>query len=127
MNRHLYPIEEVILERNIVIFSTHFEDVLFILDGYIIEYKYEQLLISKKFKVVIIFSSSNYLAGTGDGNFDNSLERVKVATGKRLLEDQNCNDELLGRFNYTYELFGENECFTRGKNFAESDMEFPHG
>jgi len=127
MNRHLYPIEEVIPERNIVIFSPHFDDVLFMLGGYINELKNEQLLNTKKFHVVIIFSRSNYLAGTGEGNFDNSLERVKVATGKRLLEDQNCNDELLGRFNYTYELFGENECFTRGKNFAESDMEFPHG
>jgi hypothetical protein len=52
---------------------------------------------------------------------------VKFATGKRLLEDQDCNDELLGRFNYTYELLGENECFTRGKSFADSEMEFPHG
>src|SRR5688500_14942670 len=107
MNRHLYPIEEVILERNIVIFSPHFDDVLIMLGGYINELKSEQLLNTKKFHVVIIFSRSNYLAGTGEGNFDNSLERVKVATGKRLLEDQNCNDELLGRFNYTYELFGD--------------------
>lgn len=127
MARQFYPIEDVIPERNIVIFSPHFDDVLFMLGGYINELKNAQLLNTKKFHIVIIFSRSNYLAGTGEGNFDNSLERIKLATGKRLLEDQDCNDELLGRFNYTYELFGENECFTRGKNFADSEMEFPHG
>lgn len=126
MNK-IYPIEKVINEKNIVIFSPHFDDVLFMLGGYINEMKDAKLLHTKTFHIVIIFSRSNYLAGTGDGNFDNSLDRVKMATGKRLLEDQDCNDELLGRFNYTYELSGENECFTRGKNFADSEMEFPHG
>ncbi|HUQ67594.1 MAG TPA: hypothetical protein VM101_15635 [Flavitalea sp.] len=127
MVNSLYPIKDLIPERNIVIFSPHFDDVLFMLGGYINELKEAQLLETKKFHVVIIFSRSNYLAGTGEGNFDNSLERVKLATGKRLLEDQDCNDELLGQFKYTYELLGENECFTRGKNFADSEMEFPHG
>src|SRR5689334_3029767 len=123
----IYQIQEVITERNIVIFSPHFDDVLFMLGGYINEMKDADLLHTKNFHIGIIFSRSNYLAGTGDGNFDNTLERVKLATGKRLLEDQDCNDELLGRYNYTYELFGEDECFTRGKNFADSEMEFPHG
>ena len=44
-----------------------------------------------------------------------------------MLEDQECIDEILGRFNYRYEIAGENECFTRGKTFADSEMEFPHG
>jgi hypothetical protein len=123
----LYPLKKLIPEKNIVIFSPHFDDVLFMLGGYINELKKIQLLNTKTFHIVIIFSRSNYLAGTGNGNFDNSLDRVKLATGKRLLEDQNCNDELFGRFNYTYELLGENECFTRGKSFADSEMEFPHG
>jgi hypothetical protein len=123
----IYPIKNVITEKNIVIFSPHFDDVLFMLGGYINELKNAQLLNTKTFHIVIIFSRSNYLAGTGDGNFDNSLDRIKLATGKRLLEDQNCNDELFGPFNYTYELLGENECFTRGKSFADSEMEFPHG
>jgi len=127
MTRKLYQVKEVIPERNIIIFSPHFDDVLFMLGGYINELRSAEQLDTKKFHIVIIFSRSNYLAGTGEGNFDNSLERVKLATGKRLLEDQNCNDELLGRFNYTYELLGEDECFTRGKSFAESEMEFPHG
>jgi hypothetical protein len=123
----LYSINKVIPENNIVIFSPHFDDVLFMLGGYINELKNERLLHTKTFHIIIIFSRSNYLAGTGNGNFDNSPDRIKLATGKRLLEDQDCNDELLGRFNYTYELLGENECFTRGKSFADSEMEFPHG
>ena len=127
MTRKLYQVKEVIPERNIVVFSPHFDDVLFMLGGDINELRSAEQLDTKKFHIVIIFSRSNYLAGTGEGNFNNSLERVKLATGKRLLEDQDCNDELLGRFNYTYELLGEDECFTRGKSFAESEMEFPHG
>lgn len=126
MNR-IYPAKDVIPEKNIIIFSPHFDDVLFMLGGYINEMKAANLLSAKKFHIIIIFSRSNYLAGTGNSNFNNSLDRLKLATGKRLLEDQNCNDELFGRFNYTYELLGENECFTRGKSFADSEMEFPHG
>ena len=123
----IYPAKDVIPEKNIIIFSPHFDDVLFMLGGYINEMKVASLLSTKTFHIIIIFSRSNYLAGTGNSNFDNSLDRLKLATGKRLLEDQNCNDELFGRFNYTYELLGENECFTRGKSFADSEMEFPHG
>jgi len=126
MNR-IYLAKDVIPEKNIIIFSPHFDDVLFMLGGYINEMKGASLLTTKTFHIIIIFSRSNYLAGTGNSNFDNSLDRLKLATGKRLLEDQNCNDELFGRFNYTYELLGENECFTRGKSFADSEMEFPHG
>lgn len=126
MNK-IYSIKELITEKNIVIFSPHFDDVLFMLGGYINELKKANLLHTKTFHITIIFSRSNYLAGTGDGNFDTSLDRLKLATGKRLLEDQDCNDELIGRFNYTYELLGEDECFTRGKSFADSEMEFPHG
>lgn len=120
-------LEKIIPEKNIVIFSPHFDDVLFMLGGYVNELKKANLLDSKSIHIIIIFSRSNYLAATGAGNFDNSLDRVKLATGKRLLEDQCCNDELFGRFNYTYELLGEDECFVRGKAFADSEMEFPHG
>ncbi|MBL7697897.1 MAG: hypothetical protein JNK79_07050 [Chitinophagaceae bacterium] len=118
---------DLIPESTIVIFSPHFDDVLFMLGGYINELKKQSLMQTKNFHVIIIFSRSNYLAGTGEGNFDSSPDRIKLATGKRLLEDQDCNDELFGRFTYTYELLGENECFTRGKSFADSEMEFPHG
>jgi hypothetical protein len=121
------PIENVIPEENIIVFSPHYDDVLFMLGGYIEKLKKKNLLPGKKFHVIILFSRSNYLARTGPGNFDTSLDRLKLATGKRLLEDQNCLDELLGKFNYTYELAGELECFARGKSFAPGDMEFPHG
>ena len=77
-------IENIIPEKNIVIFSPHFDDVLFMLGGYVNELKKANSLTSKSVHVIIIFSRSNYLAGTGRGNFDNSLDRIKLATGKRL-------------------------------------------
>ena len=123
----LSPVQDVIKETNIIIFSPHFDDVLFMLGGYINALKRSSLLHTKNFFVQMIFSRSNYLAGSRKLNFDNSLDRVKLVTGKRLLEDQECLDALIGRFNYRYELLGENECFTRGKGFADSEMEFPHG
>jgi hypothetical protein len=39
---------------------------------------------NERFHIVLIFSRSNYLAGSGNVNFDNSLDRIKLATGKRL-------------------------------------------
>jgi hypothetical protein len=123
----IFPIQKVIQESNIVVFSPHFDDFLFMLGGYAGELKKVKLLGTKKFHVNILFSNSNYLAGDGAGNFDSSLDRIKLATGKRIIEDRECLDELLGRFGYRYELYGENECFVRGKSFANSEMEFPHG
>lgn len=123
----IFSVEDVIPQSNIIFFSPHFDDFLFMLGGYSDELKHAGLLDTKNFHINILFSRSNYLAGTGEGNFDSSLDRIKLATGKRLLEDQECIDELLGEFNYHYELSGEKECFTRGKAFADSEMEFPHG
>ena len=127
MNKKVFPVSEVIPESNIVVFSPHFDDFLFMLGGYVSELKKSDQLHTKKFHINILFSRSNYLARTGKENFNMSLDRIKLATGKRLLEDQECIDELLGRFNYRYEIFGEDECFARGKSFADSEMEFPHG
>ncbi|SEN87797.1 hypothetical protein [Paenibacillus sp. OV219] len=121
------PIEAVIPERNIIVISPHYDDFLFFLGGYVLELAEQGLLHTKSFRIVNVFSRSNYLAHTGSGNFDSSLDRQKLATGKRLLEDLGCIDELLGSYNYGYELLGENECFTRGKQLADSEMEFPHG
>ena len=123
----ILSIDKVIPEKNIVIFSPHFDDVLFMTGGYLSELKKANLLNTKSFHVQLLFSRSNYQCGHGEKNFDTSIERIKLATGNRLIEDQNCNDELLGFFNYTYELCGELECFARGKAFADSEMEFPHG
>lgn len=119
--------EELIPEKNIVIFSPHFDDVLFMLGGYISELSKSNLLGTKKIHINIIFSVSNYQAGSGVKNNDRSLERIKFATGNRIIEDKNCLDELIGQFNYSYQLLGEDECIYRGKTFADSEMEFPHG
>lgn len=123
----LLPIADAIPESTIVVFSPHFDDVPFMLGGYINELKQAQLLHTKRFHIIVLFSRSNYQAGSEEANADTSLERIKLATGNRVIEDQNCINELLGRYQYTYELAGEDECFTRGKQFADSDMEFPHG
>ncbi|MEO6722949.1 MAG: hypothetical protein ABIN67_21460 [Ferruginibacter sp.] len=127
MNNGVTPVSELIPETNIIVFSPHFDDLLFMLGGYINELQKASLLATKNFHILLVFSRSNYLAGAGNDNFDISLDRIKLATGKRLLEDIECTDALLGKFNYKYELLGENECFIRGKNLADSEMEFPHG
>lgn len=127
MSLTITPIQQVIPQTNIVVFSPHFDDFLFMLGGYVSELKKDTLLDSKRFHIHILFSRSNYLARTNGANFDQSLDRLKLATGKRLLEDQECLNELLGTFNYSYQLAGENECFVRGKVLADSEMEFPHG
>jgi hypothetical protein len=123
----LLPIEDVIPEPNIVVFSPHYDDVLFGLGGYILELRAQRQLMAKRFHILQLFSRSNYQAGSGPANFDTSLERIKLATGNRLLEDLDCLDELLGAHQYRYELLGERECFLRDKVFADSEMEFPHG
>ena len=121
------PIQEVIPEANIVVFAPHYDDFLLGIGGYVLELKAQNRLPSKKFHVLLIFSRSNYQARSGAANFDTSLERVKYANGKRLLEDLECLDELLGEHPYRYELLGERECFLRAKAMADSEMEFPHG
>ncbi|SDW17348.1 hypothetical protein [Paenibacillus sp. CF384] len=123
----ILPIEEVIPEPTIIVISPHYDDFLFFLGGYVLELKERGLLHTKHFRIINVFSRSNYLAHTGSGNFDASLDRIKLATGKRLLEDLNCIDELLSPYSYGYELLAEYECFTRGKALASSEMEFPHG
>jgi hypothetical protein len=127
MNKKVFSIEEVVPQSTIVVFSPHFDDFLFMLGGYVLELKKINLLSTKSFHINILFSRSNYLARSGKENFNKSLDRIKLATGKRVLEDQECINELLGNFNYHYELSGENECFARGKKMADSEMEFPHG
>lgn len=121
------PIEQVIPEPRIIVFAPHFDDFLFTLGGYILELKARGFLASKQFHILILFSRSNYQAGDGPANYDTSLNRIKLATGRRLIEDTECLDELLGEHTYRYELFREKECFVRTKPFADSEMEFPHG
>lgn len=123
----ILPIEKIIPQKNIVIFSPHFDDVLFMLGSYIKELKNAGLLQTKNFHVLLLFSRSNYQAGAGLANFDMGLERIKFATGNRIIEDLECNNELMGEFNYQYQILGEYECFARGKAMVDSEMEFPHG
>jgi hypothetical protein len=125
--KNIKHIEKLIPQRHIVVFSPHYDDVLFFIGGYILGLKEQGLLSQKSFHVKIGFSRSNYQVGDGKANLDSSLDRVKYATGKRLLEDQNCLDELIGAHNYTYELLGEEEAFVRGVQYASSEMEFPYG
>jgi hypothetical protein len=117
----------VIPESSIIAVCPHFDDFLFTLGSWVTGMGRERLLGTRHFHVVIIFSRSNYLARTGAANHDPGLDRLKLATGKRLLEDMDCIDELLGPFTHTYQLAGERECFVRGKSPAVSEMEFPHG
>jgi LmbE family N-acetylglucosaminyl deacetylase len=123
----IFPIQNVIPEANIVMFAPHYDDFLLGLGGYVLELREQDLLSMKRFHVLLLFSRSNYGAGNGAANFDSGLERIKFATGRRLIEELDCLDELLGVHNYRYELLGERECFLRGKTMADSEMEFPHG
>ncbi len=121
-------IQEVIKEINIIILSPHYDDALLTFGGYLDVLFRENLIHTKKIKIVNIFSRSTYQAHDDIGNKDVSLERIKYATGIRLLEDLECLDELIGHGNYVYELLGERECLLRDKNLETSEaFEFPHG
>lgn len=121
------PTRDVIPEKHLVFFSPHFDDVLFCLGGYLDWTKRHGFFASKKFHIHLLFSRSNYQARDEGGNQRTDRERVQFATGVRLIEDQNCLDDILGRDRYGYQLHGYEECFVRGKPFADSEMEFPHG
>jgi LmbE family N-acetylglucosaminyl deacetylase len=124
---NLIPIDQVIPEREIVAFAPHYDDFLLGLGGYAVELKARGLLATKRFHILLLFARSNYGAGEGAANYDSSLERLKLATGRRLMEELDCLDELLGEHAYRFELRGERECFVRGKPMAEDEMEFPQG
>jgi hypothetical protein len=127
-NIKILDIKDVIPEKNIIVFSPHYDDFLFFLGGYIFELIKNGLLSSKKFININVFSRSNYQYGDVKGNADTSLDRIKYATGKRIIEDFECLDELLGKYNYVYRALGEFESQLRGKVLMKnSDMEFPHG
>jgi len=123
----IYSIQDLIPEKNIVVFSPHFDDTLFMIGGYINEMKNAGFLNSKHFHINILFSRSSYQARAGVANFDTSLERIKLVVGNRLIEDQECLNEMLGRFSYDYQIMGEDAALLRGKGMANSDMEFPQG
>lgn len=123
----LVPVDKLIPQSNIVVFSPHYDDVLFFLGGYFDGLKKIDQLRDKQIHVCLLFSRSNYQARDDAGNRQTDLKRIQFASGVRLQEDMNCLDELLGQDGYRYELHGYPECFVRGKAFADSEMEFPHG
>jgi hypothetical protein len=127
MSIQFQPIEDIIPEENIIVFSPHYDDFSLDLGGYIIELKERGILQSKKFHILVVFSISNYLTAQGEKNLDLSQDRIKYATGRRVIEDHNCIDELLGEHQYRYELVREREAILRSKEFADSEMEFSQG
>ena len=121
-------IKKVIEKKNIIILSPHYDDVLLTFGGYLDGLYRSNLIHTKKIRIINIFSRTTYQAHDDVGNKDVSLERIKYATGIRLLEDLECLDELIGHGNYAYELLGERECLLRDKNLETSEaFEFPHG
>ena len=122
-------IKKVIPETNIVCVSPHYDDFLFFLGGYVLELKNQGLLETKCFSNISTFSRTNYQERDIEGNKDQSLERVKYATGIRFIEDLECLDELVGLHNYGYLVMGEEESQVRGKAFneGEGEMEMAYG
>lgn len=124
---NVLDIAEVIPEKNIVVFSPHFDDFPFMMGGYIFELRRNGILDTKAFHIMVVFPRSNYGSRNGDANYDTSLERIKLMTGKRVIEDIESTNELLGEYNYIYELGCEREAMVRGKVLADSEMEYPQG
>lgn len=122
-------IERVIPEKKILCVSPHYDDFLFFLGAYVLEMKKSNLLDTKEFTNISVFSRSNYQERDIEGNRDQSLQRVQYATGIRLIEDLECLDYLLGAHNYVYRVLGENESQVRGKllNEGEGEMEMAFG
>ena len=121
-------ISDVIKEKNIIILSPHYDDVVLTFGGYLNALVSEGLIHTKNIRIIHIFSRSNYQARDDEGNRDSSLKRIQYATGIRLIEDLNCLDELIGHGNYTYELMAELECMMRQKSWKAGEVfEFPHG
>jgi hypothetical protein len=124
----IHDIKEALPEKNIIILSPHYDDVPLTFGGYIHALYQKSLGKTKDFRVINIFSRSNYQARDDEGNRDFTLKRIQYATGIRLLEDLNCLDELIGKGNYSYEIKAERECGIRQKKWKPGEaFEFPQG
>jgi len=119
-------IDQVIPEKNIIIFSTHYDDVFFMSGGYLDKMRAQDLLGSKNISIKLIYSKINYQARSGELNYDRSLARVQFATGVRYLEDVECLNELVRAHDYAYETYKEEEFLVRCKTLADFKFEFPH-
>lgn len=121
-------ISEVVTEKNVIILSPHYDDVVLTFGGYLDALVSNQLIHTKNIRIIHIFSRSNYQLRDDEGNRDQSLGRIQYATGIRLLEDLNCLDDLVGHGNYTYEIMAERECMMRQKSWKAGEaFEFPQG
>jgi hypothetical protein len=121
-------ISEVVPEKNIIILSPHYDDVVLTFGGYLDALASNQLIHTKNIRIIHVFSRSNYKLRDDEGNRDQSLERIQYATGIRLLEDLNCLDDIIGHGNYTYEILAERESILRQKSWkAGLAFEFPQG
>jgi hypothetical protein len=121
-------IAKVVPEKNIILLSPHYDDVVLTFGGYLDALVSNQLIQTKNIRVIHIFSRSNYQLRDDEGNRDQSLERIQYATGIRLMEDLNCLDDLIGHGNYTYEIMAERECMMRQKSWKAGEaFEFPQG
>ena len=121
-------ITEVVQEKNIIILSPHYDDVVLTFGGYLDALVSKGLIHTKHIRIIHVFSRSNYQARDDKGNSDQSLKRIQYATGIRLMEDLNCLDDLVGHGNYVYELMAEKECMLREKSWKDGEVfEFPQG
>ena len=121
-------ISKVVSEKNIIILSPHYDDVILTFGGYLDALVSNQIIQAKNIRIIHIFSRSNYQLRDDEGNRDQSLERIQYATGIRLMEDLNCLDDLIGHGNYTYEIMAERECMMRQKSWKSGEaFEFPQG
>jgi hypothetical protein len=127
MDLRLVDAELAIPEHRIVVFSPHFDDVACMLAGWLLAMQAAGSLEGREFLFIVLFSLSNYTARAGEANYDSGTERVRQATGTRLLEDIACLDELVGPHRYRYELGLEKECLLRGGRLSDPEFEFPHG
>jgi len=127
-NAVISQVSEVIEERDIIILSPHYDDVPLTFGGYLDALVTNRFIHTRNIHIVHVFSRSNYQARDDMGNRDLSLNRIKHATGIRLLEDLNCLDDLIGHRNYSYELMAERECLLRQKGLKPGEaFEFPRG
>jgi LmbE family N-acetylglucosaminyl deacetylase len=121
------PPEKAIPERRIVVLSPHFDDIPCMLGGWLLAMRDSGALAERELHFIVVFSRSNYTARAGDANYDASPERIRFATGTRIMEDNSGLDELVGAHRYRYELGLEDECLVRGGKLSDPEFEYPHG
>jgi len=76
-------ISDVVTEKNIIILSPHYDDVVLTFGGYLDALVSNQLIHTKNIRIIHVFSRSNYQARDDDGNRDDSLKRIQYATGSK--------------------------------------------